>query len=152
MPIEGVILQMKSMHIDSVLNFPFPTIPDPLSLKKAETVLKYLGALTSETVDSAMQSSDYTITKLGRSMALFPLSPRFSRMLVSGQQGGCLPYVIVLVSALSVGDPFLREELIGNSGAENYDEEADIPAKDIRRQLRKDFFKMQHASISLLDS
>jgi hypothetical protein len=27
MPIDGVVLQMKSMHIDAVVNFPFPTPP-----------------------------------------------------------------------------------------------------------------------------
>ncbi|THH01498.1 hypothetical protein EW026_g1188 [Hermanssonia centrifuga] len=47
MPIEGVVLQMKSMHIDAVTNFPFPTPPDRLSLRKAEVILTHLGALTS---------------------------------------------------------------------------------------------------------
>ncbi|KAF8917814.1 P-loop containing nucleoside triphosphate hydrolase protein [Mucidula mucida] len=66
MPIEGVVLQMKAMHIDAVVNFPFPTPPERQTLQKAEKVL------------------GWTSTDLGRAMSLFPLSPRFARMLVAG--------------------------------------------------------------------
>ncbi|KAF8583112.1 P-loop containing nucleoside triphosphate hydrolase protein [Ramaria rubella] len=104
-PIEGVVLQMKSMNIDAVVNFPFPTSPDRASLKRAETTLGHLGALTGPMGGSR-------ITDLGKMMALFPVSPRFSKMLVSGKQHGCLPFVVAIVSALSVGDPFLREEAV----------------------------------------
>lgn len=38
---EGVVLQMKSMNIDTIVNFPFPTAPDRPSLKKAETVRSF---------------------------------------------------------------------------------------------------------------
>ena len=109
MPIEGVVLQMKSMHIDAVVNFPFPTPPERSALHTAEKVLTHLGALSIPRIGV----SDITggqITDLGKTMSLFPLSPRFSQMLVNGQQHGCLPYVIAIVSALSVGDPFLHDE------------------------------------------
>jgi ATP-dependent RNA helicase DHX37/DHR1 len=96
---------MKSMNIDAVVNFPFPTPPDRANLKRAETVLGHLGAL-----EGALDGSH--ITDLGRTMSLFPVSPRFSKMLVAGRQHGCLPFVVAIVSALSVGDPFLREEAL----------------------------------------
>ncbi|KAF4590141.1 putative ATP-dependent RNA helicase DHR1 [Pleurotus pulmonarius] len=105
-PIEGIVLQMKSMHIDVVANFPFPTSPDRDMLRKAEKLLMTLGALGSPTAGAVGGE----ITVLGKSMALFPLHPRFSRMLVSGQQHGSLPYVIAMVAALAVGDPFIHEE------------------------------------------
>lgn len=38
MPIEGVVLSMKSMNIDNVVNFPFPTPPPRENLQKAEKV------------------------------------------------------------------------------------------------------------------
>lgn len=38
---EGVVLQMKSMNIDTIVNFPFPTAPDRPSLKKAEKVRSF---------------------------------------------------------------------------------------------------------------
>ncbi|KIP08553.1 hypothetical protein PHLGIDRAFT_29519 [Phlebiopsis gigantea 11061_1 CR5-6] len=155
-PIEGVVLQMKSMHIDAVVNFPFPTPPDRLSLKKAETVLTHLGALTAPPNGAAAGE----ITDVGRAMSLFPLSPRFSRMLVSGRQHGCLPYVISIVSALSVGDPFLREEALDQedeSSGEDSDEglshirsEA-VRVKEARRLRRKVFFESQELHASLGD-
>jgi ATP-dependent RNA helicase DHX37/DHR1 len=37
-PIEGIVLQMKGMLIDKVVNFPFPTPPDRESLSQAEKV------------------------------------------------------------------------------------------------------------------
>jgi len=37
---------------------------------------------------------------------------------VLGHQGGCLPYVIALVAALSVGDPLLRQPLINEKEEE----------------------------------
>lgn len=36
--IVGIVLQMKGMHIDRVVNFPFPTPPDRESLNQAEKV------------------------------------------------------------------------------------------------------------------
>ena len=158
MPIEGVVLQMKSMHIDAVVNFPFPTPPDRASLQKAEKVLIHLGALSQATVNAG-STLGAAITDIGRTMSLFPLSPRFSRMLVSGRQHGCLPYVITIVSALSVGDPFLREEALEQERDADEDEAEDeelahltseaARAKEARRIRRKAFFESQklHASL-----
>lgn len=156
MPIEGVVLQMKSMHIDAVINFPFPTPPDTSSLQKAEKTLTYLGALQPSGKLIKGPENEAQITDLGRVMALFPLSPRFSRMVVSGQQHGCLPYVIGIIATLSVGDPFIYEDAVGQ------DDDTEIPYEDAaalsgikkeavrekeRRQvLRKAFFQSQHVS------
>ncbi|GJJ07821.1 hypothetical protein Clacol_002026 [Clathrus columnatus] len=108
-PIEGVVLQMKAMNIDTVINFPFPTPPDRDNLKRAERVLINLGAL--EDKGNGLTS----ITNLGKAMAIFPLSPRFSKVLVSAKQNQCLPFAIAIVSALSIGDPFIRPEHFSTS-------------------------------------
>ncbi|KAF8176995.1 P-loop containing nucleoside triphosphate hydrolase protein [Pholiota molesta] len=141
MPIEGVVLQMKSMHIDAVVNFPFPTPPDRFALQKAEK--------TSNTSSAKENQQEGQITNLGRSMALFPLSPRFARMLVSGQQHGCLPYVICLVSALSavgLDEPEMAEH--NDSSLSNLKSQS-VRAKEERQLLRKAFFKSQHIHSSL---
>jgi ATP-dependent RNA helicase DHX37/DHR1 len=150
-PIEGVILQMKSMHIDTVINFPFPSPPDRSALRRAEQTLTHLGALRPG--DNSFEP-DAQITELGRAMALFPLSPRFARMLVASRKHQCLCYSIAIVSALSVGDPFLREEALGGDEAELENEEFDVEvacttgddarAKEIRRLRRRAFFQSQH--------
>ncbi|KAL4884080.1 P-loop containing nucleoside triphosphate hydrolase protein [Aspergillus karnatakaensis] len=101
-PIEGVVLQMKSMGLHNVINFPFPTPPSRQGLAKAEKLLKNLGAL----------SSDGKITQIGSSLSTYPLSPRFGKMVYVGHQHGCIPYVIALVGALAVGDLFIAENQI----------------------------------------
>lgn len=161
MPIEGVVLQMKSMNIDTVINFPFPTPPDRTGLRVAEKLLTHLGALDQTTATQLVNGIEKRgtiggkINDLGKIMASFPVTPRFAKMLVIGQQHGCLPYIIAIVAALSVGDPFLREEAVGGGDEEDEDNgdddapelahinSADIREKEQRRAKRRAFFQSQ---------
>lgn len=45
-------------------------------------------------------------------MAQFPVAPRYAKMLALGGQQGCLPYIVALVSALSVKE-LLVESVCG---------------------------------------
>lgn len=142
MPIEGVVLQMKAMNIDTIVNFPFPTPPDRHSLQKAEQLLGYLRAITPQG----------QLTELGKSMNIFPLSPRFAKVLITGQQHECLPYVIAIVAALSVGDIFIPEHQLGLS-TENADEDVipDPAALALDKGIRGQYHRA-HANFSRLDS
>lgn len=138
MPVESIVLQMKSMAIHNIINFPFPTPPDRESLKKSVQLLQYLGALTE----------NEKITDDGKRMSLFPLSPRFAKMLLVSGEHGCMPYVVSIVSALSVGDPFLTEyevgisEIIKKDGEEEEEEESKDQQEIERiRELRSKFVK-----------
>ena len=44
-PVDDLLLQMKTMNIDKVINFPFPSPPDLQQLMSAERRLVLLGAL-----------------------------------------------------------------------------------------------------------
>jgi len=156
MPIDGVVLSMKSMGIDAVVNFPFPSQPDRPKLAQAEKLLIHLGAL-NEAVDYSR------INELGRSMSLFPLAPRYAKMVVLGRQHSCLPYVIAIVSALSVGDPFLPEEslLVPDEGESDDREErraqeegSPASASEQRRLIRKAYFTSmeRHGSLGSFSS
>lgn len=46
------------------------------------------------------------ITPLGRAMASFPVAPRYAKMLALGKQQDCLPYIIAVVSAMTVRELF----------------------------------------------
>ena len=98
-PVEGIVLQLKSMDLQHVLNFPFPTPPERHSLEKAERLLTYLNAL----------SKDGKITLIGRDLSIYPLSPRLSKMLLIGHQHSCMPYTIAMVAALAVPEIFIPE-------------------------------------------
>ena len=102
-PIEDLVLQMKSIGVDHVENFPFPTPPDAKSITTALKVLKQLGAVHAETA---------RILPLGRLLSRFPLGPRYAKMLLLAKQGGanCLELTIAMVACLSGQSPFIRDE------------------------------------------
>ncbi|THC92000.1 hypothetical protein EYZ11_008530 [Aspergillus tanneri] len=137
-PIEGVVLQMKSMGLHNVINFPFPTPPSRQGLTKAEKLLKNLGAL----------STVGNITQTGRHLSTYPLSPRFGKMLQIGHQHGCMPYVIALVAALAVGDLFVPENQIDPTPAKGDDEREGVYTNSdrledtAREQRHKDYARV----------
>ncbi|CAH9098645.1 unnamed protein product [Cuscuta epithymum] len=109
-PVDGVVLLMKSMHISKVANFPFPTPPETSSLSEAERCLKVLEAL----------DVNGRLTPLGKVMSQFPMSPRHSRMLLTVIQmmrrvkeykraNTVLAYAVASAAALSLSNPFLME-------------------------------------------
>ncbi|CAZ83426.1 unnamed protein product [Tuber melanosporum] len=143
MPIEGLVLQMRSMNIDTIANFPFPTAPDRPSLQKSERLLEYLGAL----------DPGGALTELGRVMNFFPLSPRFSKILIIGQQHECLPYIIAIVAALSVGDVFIPEHQLDihrEADDEDAAGNAETALEDTQRAKgRKEYYRAHRAFSSL---
>lgn len=112
-PVEDVLLQMKSMNIDNVVNFPFPTRPPIESLMAAEKKLIVLGALEeNKSMNSKLNGSNKTefasrLTPLGKEMAQFAVSARCSKMIVISPHD-LLPHVISLVSAMTVREMFLE--------------------------------------------
>lgn len=107
-PIDGLVLQMKAMGIEKVINFPFPSPPDRVQLEVAEKRLQILGAL-----DSTEMSK---ITKLGSSIAAFPVAPRFGKMLSLSHQQNLLEYTICMVAAMSVQEVLQEVPMAGESG------------------------------------
>ncbi|RPB25376.1 P-loop containing nucleoside triphosphate hydrolase protein [Terfezia boudieri ATCC MYA-4762] len=131
MPIEGVVLQMKGMNIEKVVNFPFPTPPGKEELRRAERVLGYLGALKAPSTSTELWDAGGgrgMLTDIGRAMAMFPLPPRFAKILIIGQQHGCLPYVIAIVAGLSIGELFIPEHQLNIPTTDDTDE--DVPDGD----------------------
>lgn len=99
MPIEGVVLQLKSMDLSNTINFPFPTSPDRHDIARAEKLLAYLGGL----------DRDGKITPLGRDLSLYPTSPRFAKMLSIGHQHNSIYLVTAMVAALAVPELFITQ-------------------------------------------
>ncbi|XP_015985342.2 probable ATP-dependent RNA helicase DHX37 isoform X2 [Rousettus aegyptiacus] len=110
-PVEDLILQMKALNIEKVVNFPFPTTPSVEALVAAEELLISLGALQApQKAERAKQLQrsrlSCPITALGRTMATFPVAPRYAKMLALSRQHGCLPYAITIVAAMTVRELF----------------------------------------------
>ncbi|RDW94284.1 putative DEAH-box RNA helicase ECM16 [Coleophoma crateriformis] len=137
MPIEGVVLQLKAMNLQHVINFPFPTPPDRQMLASSEKLLAYLNAITPSG----------QITSTGSTMSIFPLSPRFARILLVGHLHDCLPYTIALVAGLSAADVFIPENQIVPTIApreeDGYFTNADRIEEEARNKIRRNFNKIQ---------
>lgn len=143
MPIEGVVLQLKAMNLQHVVNFPFPTPPPRDSLMKAEKLLTYLSAI----------SPSGQITPVGSTMSLFPLAPRYARILLVGHLHDCLPYTIALVAGLSAGEVFIPENQAIPAATEQTEEfrtNEDVIAEDKRARIRK-AFNAVHKNFCFLD-
>ncbi|UKZ72595.1 hypothetical protein TrVFT333_000228 [Trichoderma virens FT-333] len=144
MPIEGIVLQLKAMNLQNVVNFPFPTPPDRQMLAKAEKLLTYLSAI----------SPSGQVTKVGTTMSMFPLSPRFARILLVGHLHNCLPYTIALVAGLSAAEVYLAENQAIPALAEKEDTAirtaADVIAEDRQANVRR-LFNQVHKNFCFLD-
>ncbi|KAK2708285.1 probable ATP-dependent RNA helicase DHX37 [Artemia franciscana] len=121
-PIDDLVLQMKSIGIDKVLNFPFPTPPDLEQIKGAERLLINLGALEEQRGRGTLKDRkkfEYAarITALGRVMAELPVAPRYAKMLALSEQHDLLPLAVCLVAALAVPEVLLETPLDGNRGS-----------------------------------
>ncbi|KYQ50329.1 putative ATP-dependent RNA helicase kurz [Trachymyrmex zeteki] len=106
-PVDDLLLQMKAMNIDKVVNFPFPTPPGIVQLKSAEKRLTILEALQPP---SKKEEEIYCtkVTPLGRSIAAFPVSPRYGKMLALSHQHNLSKYTICMVAALSVQEVLIE--------------------------------------------
>ncbi|CAK9818656.1 Probable ATP-dependent RNA helicase kurz [Anthophora quadrimaculata] len=106
-PVDDLLLQMKVMNIDKVVNFPFPTPPDIVQLKTAEKRLAILGALQQPPFDK-QDSYSAKVTPLGHSIAVFPVAPRYGKMLALSHQHNLLQYTVCMVAALSVQEVLIE--------------------------------------------
>ncbi|XP_037734669.1 probable ATP-dependent RNA helicase DHX37 isoform X1 [Chelonia mydas] len=114
-PVEDLILQMKALNIEKVINFPFPTPPPTEALAAAEELLIALGALqeppkTGRLKELQIAKLSCPVSPLGVTMASFPVAPRYAKMLALSKQHDCLPYAITIVSAMTVRELFAEFE------------------------------------------
>ncbi|MET0899197.1 MAG: ATP-dependent RNA helicase HrpA [Mycobacterium sp.] len=93
--LAAVILQMASLQLGDIEQFPFLDPPDGRSVRDGVQVLQELGAFDRHGA----------ITDIGRRLAQLPLDPRIGRMILAADTEGCVREVLVLAAALSIPDP-----------------------------------------------
>jgi len=97
--LAGVILQMTSLGLGDVEDFPWLDAPESRHINEGYRVLSLLGALVED---------DYgqrRLTPLGRQIARLPLDVRIARIALAGAGSQYAPEVFALAAALSVQDP-----------------------------------------------
>ena len=93
--LASVLLQMASLRLGDIEDFPFVEPPDRRNVRDGIALLEELGALDAHG----------GLTTVGRQLAQLPVDPRMGRMVVEASRLGCLREVLVIVSALSIQDP-----------------------------------------------
>ncbi|GHE11208.1 ATP-dependent RNA helicase HrpA [Klenkia taihuensis] len=91
--LASVLLQMASLGLGAVEDFPFLDPPDRRAVADGYALLDELGALT-----------EGRLTETGRALAALPLDPRLARMVVEADRRGVLEEVLVIAAGLTVQD------------------------------------------------
>lgn len=118
--LASVILQMASLGLGDISRFPFVEAPDSRQINDGYKLLEELGA-----IDGKKQ-----LTDTGKQMARLPVDPRLARMLIEAEQQRSLWEVAIIVSALSVQEPWIRphdkQQAADQAHREFYDKQSDF--------------------------
>jgi ATP-dependent helicase HrpA len=95
--LAAVILQMISLGLGDIADFPFLQPPDARGVKDGLDLLVELGAVT--------KGSAPEITTIGRQLAGLPIDPRLGRMVIESGRYGVTREVMAIVAGLSIQDP-----------------------------------------------
>ncbi|KAF2077322.1 hypothetical protein CYY_001388 [Polysphondylium violaceum] len=90
----NVVLLLKSMGINDLVNFDFMDPPPSQTLISALEQLYALGALNDRG----------QLTKLGRKMAEFPVDPQLSKMIIASEKYHCSEEILSICAMLSVNN------------------------------------------------
>ena len=93
--LAGVILQMASLNLPPIEDFPFVDPPSPALIREGRMTLEDLGATDSR----------QKLTRTGRELAALPVGPRLGKMLLEGRQRGIIREMLVIAAYLSLPDP-----------------------------------------------
>ncbi|CAI9117651.1 OLC1v1019095C1 [Oldenlandia corymbosa var. corymbosa] len=96
--LSNVVLLLKSLKIKYLLDFDFMDPPPQDNILNSLHQLWVLGALDNVG----------DLTDLGRKMVEFPLDPPLAKMMLVGEELGCINEVLTIVSMLSVPSVFFR--------------------------------------------
>eukprot|EP00796_Vickermania_ingenoplastis_P005532 gene5532-3990_t len=94
----SIVLHMKKIGIDDLVNFDFVEPPAPETLMRALELLNYLGAL----------DDDGNLTTAGGHMSEFPVDPEMAAMLYHSAEYGCSDDITRICAMLSVQNPFIN--------------------------------------------
>ena len=110
--LAGVILSMADLHLGRIEAFPFLEPPSGASIREGYRELLELGALSRPQRSEASRRMDeeqpWQLTAIGRTLATFPVEPRFARILIAAEAECALRDALTVVAAMACDDPLLR--------------------------------------------
>jgi len=93
--LASVILQMESLRLGHIEDFPFIEPPNSRYIKDGYKLLHELHAVDEYNA----------VTTLGKELSRLPVDPKIGRMLIAAREFSCLQELLIIGSALSVQDP-----------------------------------------------
>ena len=93
--LSSVILQMASLKLGDIRDFPFVEPPEDKMIRDGLTSLQEVNAL----------DKSGKLTPTGQKLAKLPVDPKLARMLIAAEEMSCLSEVAIIVSGLSIQDP-----------------------------------------------
>ena len=144
--LASVLLQMASLRLGRIENFPFIDAPAPRQISDGLRLLHELGATTEraenisvggeavsqsrDRADRAEHGDNLQLTPIGRMLSRLPCDPRLGRMIIEADKYHSLSEVLVIVSLLAVMDPreypLDKKEAATQSHARFNDEKSDF--------------------------
>lgn len=131
--LSEVVLTLKASGVEHVRSFRWMDPPEERSLDRSLQLLADLGAIS---VGERPSGREGAITPLGRRMVSFPVHPRYARMLLAGEQFGCVRQACLL-AALTQG----RDILLRRQGGSIEDQRDDL----LGESTTSDFFRLVRA-------
>ena len=116
--LASVVLQMMSLGLGDIQQFPFLQAPDSRNINDGIKLLQELQAIHK-------QRQEWRLTAIGRKMVRLPIDPRYARMVITGSELDSLHETMVIVSALSIQDPRERPREKQQAADEAHQEWAD---------------------------
>ncbi|MFC3121645.1 ATP-dependent RNA helicase HrpA [Agaribacter flavus] len=121
--LSSVILQMLSLGLGNIKQFPFVQAPDERQINDGIKLLEELNAITRK-------QQAWRLTDIGRRMAKLPLDPRYARMLIEAANHDAVKEVAIITAGLSVQDPRERpqekQQQADTAHAEFKDKDSDL--------------------------
>lgn len=120
----GVVLQLKAMGVDNILEFPFIDTPPRESLVRSLELLYALGAL----------GKDGKLNTVGRKMSRFPLEPMAAKAIISANDEGCTEDTIAVLSMLTTDSVFRQHTKVPTAGTSAHSRDMNLGREQYARK------------------
>ncbi|RAJ98844.1 ATP-dependent RNA helicase HrpA [Aliidiomarina maris] len=97
--LASVILQMTSLRLGDIRQFPFLQRPDERFVNDGLSLLEELHAIHSR------RQRELRLTDSGRMLARLPIDPRLARMVLAARDTSAVRELMIITAALSIQDP-----------------------------------------------
>lgn len=101
-PLESLILQMISLGLSDIINFPFVEKPSAKTIEESIEKLKYCGALEPQ------QNNVLILTSLGEALANLPVDLCVGKMLILSTVFGNVNSIMAVAALLAVQNPLTQ--------------------------------------------